>query len=412
MIANEAILGDIVNRASWYFPKSELSNVIIYIPVELSLLHLDINSLRIPKYEEHFIREIDNIRLINNKDLNLNMADIILIWDKKYLLVPEILANLHKVEIVDPDYYFTVEASTYRRLYCETLDAEKKQYMQDLTKKNFKKLIEETSEYNIGYVFGTGPSLDKAMDYDYSKGFRIICNNIIKNKKLMDHIEPHVLTFGDAQHHSGPSKYAASYRNAVLEKFLEYDFYILIEDFQMPLYLAHFPEFKDKILGLSAPGVWDLSIKEILHMIIQRPDRIPWFDKIPGHNEVFNFPESDKFYVRLLGSVLPSFMVPFASSICNNIYIIGADGQDPNGRKPDNTYIWSYSSSCEFDDKLKQSLYLTHPSYFRDRPRMENFDIYCENFEELLQFGESLGKKYFSLAPSFIPSLARRRFKK
>jgi hypothetical protein len=411
MITKEATLGDIANRASWYFPKSEFSDVSIYIPVESRLLDLDINTIKIPKYEERYIRDLCNIHLINSKDLDLNMADVILIWDRKYLLKPEILANIHKVEIVDPNYYFTVEASTYRKLYFETLDSEKKLYIRDLTKKNLKSLLEKTSEYNIGYVFGTGPSLDKAMNYDYSDGFRIICNNIIKNKKLMDHIKPHVLTFGDAQHHSGPSKYAAAYRNTVLERIHDYNFYILIEDFQMPLYLAHFPELKDRILGLSAPGVWDLSIKEILTMIIRRPDRIPWFDKIPGHNEAFNFPKPDKFYVRLLGSVLPSFMVPFASSICNNIYIIGADGQDPNGRKPDNTFIWSYSSSCEFDDELKQSLYATHQSYFRDRPRMEDFNMYCENFEQLLQFGESLGKKYLSFAPSFIPALAKRRLK-
>ena len=63
-----------------------------------------------------------------------------------------------------------------------------------------------------------------------------------------------------------------------------------------------------------------------------------------------------------------SHMIPLASAVCKDVYVIGADGRDPNGRKPDETYIWSYSSSCQFDNDLMKTAFGTHPAYFRDRP--------------------------------------------
>jgi len=100
-------------------------------------------------------------------------------------------------------------------------------------------------------------------------------------------------------------------------------------------------------------------------------------------------------------------MVPVVSSVCKEIYIIGADGRSPHGRKPDETFIWSYSSPSQFGE-LMQTAFDTHPAYFRDRPYTENYEMYCENFEGLVRYGESLGQRYYSLAPSYIPALAKR----
>ena len=312
-----------------------------------------------------------------------------------------------KVNMVDPTYYFSVEADTHRRLYIQTIDSQEKERLSELSKRNYQTLLDEVSGCERGYVFGTGPSLDRAMEFDYRGGFRVVCNSIVKNKALLNHIKPHLLTFGDPMFHFSPCRYAATFRQMALAAVNEFQCYIMTQEYSLPLYLAHYPELESKLIGIPAPGVWEMSLGEIIGMVLRRPHKMPWFTKIPGHKEEYNFPTPDKLYVRLTGSVLPSFMIPVVSSVCKEIYIIGADGRDPNERKPDETSVWSYSSSSQFGD-LMQTAFNTHPSYFRDQPYTFDYKIYCENFEGLLCFGESLGKRYYSLTPSYIPALAKR----
>lgn len=413
VVRDAKTLADLINRVSWYFPQTQASSVKIYIPVVRSLLGIDIDSLPTPSSQHRYIGESNNINLIELNSLDLSGSDIIMLWNKKEKTNLSILKNSHKVHIVDPTYYFSVEAETYQRMYYKILDPTEKKYYHNLSINNFQNLLAKIKQYKKAYVFGSGPTLEQyGKKFDYDDGFRIVCNSIVKNKDLMLHINPHVLVFGDAQHHASPCLYAATFRDTVLEALDYSDFYIVTEDYFAPLLLAHYPELERRIIGIEAPGVWDLSLSEVMRMVALRPHKIPWFDKIPGHDESFNFPTTERFYVRRAGSVLPSYMIPLASTACDDIYILGADGRDPNGRKPDETYIWSYSKTCQFSDDLMQTAFNTHPAYFRDRPYTEVMDIYSDNYEELLQFGENCGKKYYSLTPSFIPPLSKRYVKK
>jgi len=405
-VRDNKTLGDLFNRVSWYFPDSENSKANVIILVKDDLLKVDPRSLVPPDYEYNYIGKSTKIRMNSAKDFNLSDADAIMVWDKRSLFSPIILSYMNKVNIVDPTYYFSVEADAHRRMYNKTVTDKNHEKFLELSRKNYRDLIEKMKIYDRAYLFGTGPSLEKhGMDFDYDDGFRVVCNSIVKNKDLMNHIKPHLLVLGDAVHHMSPSHYTAIFWRDVLKAVNKFQCNILTEDYHLPLILAHFPGLKSKLIGLDVPGVWDMSIKEILEMILRRPTKIPWFDKIPGHDEKFNFPTPDKMYVRLTGSVLPSHMIPVASAICKNIFIIGADGRDPGGRQPDEKYIWSYSSTCQYDERTSMR---TNPSYYRDRPLTEDFDIYCENFDDLVRYGELKGKKYFSLTPSYIPALARR----
>jgi hypothetical protein len=406
VVHDTTTLSDLVNRISWYFPQSAYSNVEVYILVDQNLLGTELNSLTPPSSQYSYIRKTENIHLIEKREYKLSQADVILLWNKRSMFEPIILRHINKVRIVDPTYYFSVETETYQRMFFETLEHQERERFLQLSKRNYQALLKRVGKYDKAYVFGTGPSLEKyAMDFDYSDGFRVVCNSIVKNKELMNYIKPHVQFFGDSQHHLSPCRYAAVFRQATIEAVRDFQCYISTRDTFVPLFLAHYPEFEDKIIGIEVPGVWNLSLKEILFMVLRRPHKLPWFDKIPGHGEEYNFPAPDKLYVRGAGSILPSHMIPVASSVCKEIYILGADGRNPKGRKPDGTFIWGYSPSCQFNE---QTAFDTHPSYFRDRPYTENFDIYCEIFERLIRYGESLGRKYYSLAPSYIPVLAQR----
>ncbi len=363
-ISELGILADIVNRASWYFPESALSNVDIFIPIKDNLIGTELKCLEHPPYQFNCIGRNNNISLISEGQINLTTADAIMLWDARLAWSVPIIKNLFKVSIVDPYYYFSVEADTNSRMYYDTLSSNAKKEMTKLSKKNYEDLLKKVKKYNRAYVFGTGPSLDLAEEFDYSDGFNLVCNSIVKNKDLLEQIKPHLLVFGDPQFHMSLCKYADIFRKNVLDAVDNYGCYILTEHYHMPFLLTHYPELCDKLIGIEAPGVWEMSIGEIAEMVLKRPHKIPWFDKIPGHNEKYNFPSLEKFYVRLTGSVLPSFMIPVASYVCDTIYIIGADGRDPKGRKPDNTYVWSYSSAAQFEDFMQSAPY---PLFFRCR---------------------------------------------
>lgn len=406
VVQNITNISDLINRICWYFPKSMHSKANVYIPVDNDLIGIDFRSLVAPNCQKNYIEKLNHIHLIKENKTSLLHADAIMIWDKKSMLEPFIIKNIHKVRVVDPEYYFSVEAETYQRMFFSTLMPESKEFFSQLSKKNYKSLLSEVKNFRKAYIFGTGPSLEKLGDkFDYSDGFRIICNSIVKNKELVDHIKPHLIVFGDAQHHSSPCKYADTFRQAVVETVYENNCFIMTKDYFLPLLLTHHPYLKDNSIGIEIPGVWDLSLREILLMVLRNPHKIPWFTKIPGHEEEYNFPTLEKLYVRSLGSVLPTCMIPIASAVCDEVYILGADGLDPKGRSPDKTFIWAYSKSCQFDE---QSAFDTHPSYFRDRPQVEKFNIYGENFKGLIEYGESMGKRYYSLAPSHIPGLQER----
>lgn len=406
VVQSAKVISDLINRICWYFPKSTYSKANIYIPVDKDLIGINFGSLLAPNSQQNYIEKLEHIHLIKEDEMSLSQADAIMLWNKKSMLEPIILRYIHKVRIVDPTYYFSVEAETYQRMFFSSLGSESKDHFSQISKRNYQLLLDEVEQFGKAYVFGTGPSLENlGENFDYSDGFRIVCNSIVKNKKLMNHIKPHLLVFGDAQHHSSPCKYADSFRQAVVEAVHETNCFIMTKDYFLPTLLTHYPELKDKSIGIEIPSVWDLSLGEIFFMVLRNPHKIPWFTKIPGHEEKYNFPTLKKFYVRSLGSVLPTCMIPVASSICEDVYILGADGLDPKGRTPDKTFIWAYSQSCQFDE---QSAFETHPSYFRDRPYVEKFDIYGENFNGLIEYGESMGKKYHSLSPSYIPALAKR----
>ncbi|MFV2082700.1 MAG: hypothetical protein ACC669_12660, partial [bacterium] len=64
------------------------------------------------------------------------------------------------------------------------------------------------NDYKKVYIFGTGPSLEKAIDREWSDGYRIVCNTIVRDSELWNWIEPHFIVAGDAIYHYGHNKFA------------------------------------------------------------------------------------------------------------------------------------------------------------------------------------------------------------
>ena len=123
-------------------------------------------------------------------------------------------------------------------------------------------------------------------------------------------------------------------------------------------------------------------------------------------NSGINFPTKDSFWVQSSGSIITYMMIPMASVLTNNIYILGADGRDKK-----ESYFWKHNKTVQFHD-LMNTVFETHPSFFRDRDYLSHYDIHVEYLTKMIEFGEKRGIKYFSLSDSFVPALHNRLIKK
>lgn len=404
-VTDAATLGDLVNRISWYLPCSEMSQPSVSIAVDRGLRNTALKELVPPSSQHNYNDRCDNVRFISPQDAgdSMDRADAIMLWNRKHVLDPRILRHLTKVTVVDPEYYSVVESITYEKMLHRTLDTKQRDRFLELSRKNYAVLLDKVAEYDRGYVFGTGPSSERAFELEFDDGFRIISNSMVKNRALLKHIKPHLLTLIDGAFFFSPCRYAAEFRELMLETEQEFEYYIMVRDYQLPLLLSHCPHLEDRVIGMPVPGVMEMTASELIRTALAKRGKSLAPTRIPGRKEQYNFPTPDRFYVRNLANVMTNFMIPVASSVCTEIYFLGADGR-PSAEK---AYYAAYSASTQFTD-LMQTVCETHPSVFRDGVVTDTYEEHCRSLEGLLRYGESLGKRYFTLAPSHIPALAER----
>lgn len=359
-VNDEKNFRDLLDRIKWYLPKTQFCNLKTILISDL-----------------HNMNEPESVEIHDSKyteDILLN-SDIILLWNKEFIDADILDKYRSKIYCVDPTFYSTVESAFYRTLYYYCLESNMKEHFKLLSRANYKSMIERNKFKEKAYVFGTGPSLEQATDFSYDNGFNIICNSTVKNQSLMDYIKPNLLVFADPVFHFSPCEYSAKFREDAISAIQKYDLYFMIPDYTVPLILAHYPEVKDKIIG------------------------------IPMLSNEFNFPSEEKYFVKATANILTLFMLPVASFVSEKIYIIGCDGREKN-----ETYFWKHNDSAQYNGLMK-TVFDMHPSFFRDRVYQDYYDEHCEILKNLIEFGETKGKKYYSLTKSHIPVLSERSCK-
>lgn len=375
-------LTDILNRANWYFPEKGVFTAEVTIPVQAELFDSvkDFSKLKAPEYMGNYITKNKRIRFLRvaekkSLDEETSKHDALLLWDfNRFFDIPMGLFNLDKLYIVDPNYFLVIEARNYARLVRDTTPKHVMDELEKMAKDNFLRMVKESSKYKKAYAFGTGPSITKALDFDFSDGFRIVANTVISDKRISNHIKPHALVFGDFVYHIGPSAYASQFMVQMKEA-LESGMYGVIRTDILPFMVSRFPEFKKKLVS------------------------IPVINFAPP-----NIPDEEKYFVKLSNNSLVTYMIPICSAIADQIYMLGCDGRDPKDKG-----FWSHAKTTHFDDKLA-ALRQTHPSVFRDTDFVDFYMANARNTEEIISHGENKGKKYRTLAPSFFPALAKRLF--
>jgi len=360
-LESQSVLNDIIERLRWYLPaqESNQASVILSISKELRALHA-----------------LDYMETISDSELgdHLQSADLVLVWDQKSLNEPLIQQLNTTVACVDPHYFSLTESDVYRRLYSYTMTSADQRHYHAISKQNYQRFAELHKDKKRSFVFGTGPSISQSFQYQYDHSLKIVCNSIVKNNKMLDHIRPDLLAFADPVFYFSHCDYSVKFREQAVRLLTTQDCYGVIPDFTLPLMLAHYPELTDKLIGM------------------------------PTYGTLINFPDLDRFYVKGTSNILTSLMLPIASAFTDSVFIIGCDG-----RQPGETYFWKHNTTTQFDD-LMQSVADAHPSYFRDRNYTDYYDDHCDQLKELIEHGELQNIKYFTLTESYIPVLSSRKW--
>lgn len=362
----EELIG-IVNKLAWAFPKKD--GLSIDVLVDDDLAGFDFSQVQEIQYQRNYLHAGNtHINLVTN----LNTFDVVLFTDAKAILHKPWW--IYKSDILDKWYFSTVEGGLLQNGFSKTLSNRKMQNIEELSIKNYTDMINKNNHKSKSYCFVTGPSFDRYKEFNFEQdSFKVICNSTVKNDEFLEYISsPDLLVFADPVFHFSPSEYSAVFRDEVLKVYDKYKPYIIVPFDTVGLLLAHYPQLKDRIIGMK------------------------------GKKDSYNFPTSESLWIKGSANILTLYMLPIASSLTDEINIIGADG-----RNPDEKYFWQHSKSAQFGD-LMNTVFETHPSFFRDRDYKDYYDEHCSFLNDLIEYGESKGKKYYSLTKSYIPALKKR----
>lgn len=224
------------------------------------------------------------------------------------------------------------------------------------------------------FILATGPSALEVDLENVTADVRITCNSAVRDLDRIRAYKPQIIACTDPVFHFGPSRYASAFRKDLVRAVEEVDAYVLAcDDFVAPL------------LGLEP------SLAERLIVI---PSQLtgPW-----------RWPTDRNPTVRLGTSVLTNLMLPIAMMLADRVSIAGADG-----RQPTEKYFWSHNPQLQYSDEMMQTVFDSHPAFFRDRDYADYYELHCAQIEEIMQVGEAAGKTFQGAAPSWIPAMRKR----
>jgi hypothetical protein len=364
-----AAFGDVLNRLGWYFPPGTVGTLDLTASVRGDV---STASDHVPGSQGRF--ETGHLPLSyvdpGTLDERARGADSLLVWDADARLSGPAIRNAANVDVVDPGFYSHAEPVAWGRVS----DAARSG-IEDRSRELYESLERRADDWDTAYVFATGPSLDRAFEREFPEdALSVICNSIVRNDDLLEHLHPDVLTFADPVFHFGPSEYAVRFREDAVEAIREHDLVAVVPEWYRGLLVGHHPDLADRVIGMPLIDT-------------DRP----------------TFPRSDSFGTMMTANIMTMLMLPVASALTNRVKVVGADG-----RKEDESYFWEHSDIGQYDDELMNTAFETHPAFFRDRVYTDYYREHIEILEGMIEFGESQGVEYESLTPSYVPCLDDR----
>lgn len=364
-------------RACWYFPaqNNHCKEVHMYrkagVVLEERPKHMGSSNVPV----DHIKVKADVLRL--KKDAE--SARVVLVWKK---CDDHFISGLKQrgITIVNVDTN-DENAVEYGR-YCDLIwryfksDEEKKTIIQESYNK-FVKYADKIKEkgWKTGCVFGTGPSLETAEEFDFTNCVSVVCNSIVQNDKLLSHIKPQFVTAGDVVSHLGVSLYAETFRRDLINYLKNSEAYYLTTAPFGYLLLEQCSEVADKII--------------LAEQIMDAPN----FDLI----QFFGLPKLD--------STFNIHMLPLIHTFCDNIFILGCDGKSKTRNNED---FWAHAQEAQYFE-LVQTGHICHPTFDINRKK-STYNRYQDSVLYSVMEGEKkYGKKYYTLQQSYIDALEAKR---
>lgn len=364
------------HRACWYLPKEDNSLESVYLYARGCSLSEK------PDYMGSSNVSVGHIvikeKVDDYKDA-LEKSKVILVW-KNILDEERLELELMGGTLIDVDTE-NDEAKEYGR-YCSLIwqffkTKEEKKNIIDESYARFCDVADRIKKKNIhiGCVFGTGPSLEKSYEYDFSDCLCVVCNSIVQNRKLLDHIKPLFVTAGDVVSHLGVSLYAEEFRKDLIDYIVDSKAYFLTTAAFGYILIEQCPVIKNKII-----------------LIEQRLD-----------SQNYNLLE--QFALPKLDSTLNIHMLPVIHTFCDKIYINGCDGKRPD---VDNEDFWAHAETAQYL-KLVETGHRCHPTFDRNRQK-STYARYQDSTLMSIQCGEKEhGKTYYTLEQSYIAALKDKK---
>lgn len=361
-------------RARWYIPKGEgaVSKVVLGA-------HATITDIEKPWFMANSRCSDDHI-VVDHSEADywesLKNADMILIWKSDaYLEDGTTLLDGKKLAWVDTYDETRMEWGAYCQLHWRLMGARSKSTMLHNDHEKFKRLVRRhASGVDYAVVLGTGPSIEKAFQYDFSNGVAVICNSAVKDRRLIEHVRPTFVTAGDAVSHFGVSRYAERFRDDLAYALKRWDMYLLSTAMYGYLFRLHYPELRGRIL------------------LCEQDSRGPVVDLW------------SRWVLPYLDSTLNVHMLPIATTFADRVYLLGVDGRRPDGRR--NEDFWGHSARAQYHE-LVETGHLAHPVFDIKRQCVTE-KWFRESTMYSMAFGERKGKQYIALADSYTPAVKVR----
>ena len=376
-------LTQIFARISWFFAFStETEFLIIADNKSLKDFSFQITDDLDPVITKLFERVASRIHLLLPEEIKtidssaFSVTDV-LVWDANEssdLAEQDYLKNIcqEKMKIwqVDPNS-IAQEGNIYIDIFNEYHMQSHRAESESAIK--FLDFFKSEGQYENALIIASGPSSTHWAQQTKDDRFVIVCNSVIKNVDLMEHFQPKALVFGDPIFHFGPSSYAANFRAQLMSSAQNFSYKIFIPLKFYDFFLAHFPDMKDRVIG------------------------IPFSQKIDWNLSLF-----DNFQVKTTKNILTFLMVPIATTFAKNVSLLGCDGRPIT----QDDYFWKHENSVQFNDKM-EGIKRVHPAFFK----IDYNDYYtqhCASLQQQIEFAEAHGFAFNCNAYSHIPALQKR----
>lgn len=243
---------------------------------------------------------------------------------------------------------------------------------------DFVKKIKQKRKQKV-YIFGTGPSVSKAINRDFSDGYVIVCNTIVKDKKLFYHLNPDFIVATDAIFHFDNNKYANHFRSDLAMRLSENKkTRLFFGNIFFPMALRSFFEFKERLIGIK------------------------FNEKVFYNDNLIK-----NYFLPNHGNVLTLALLPLAATLSNNINLWGFDGRSQNDK-----LFWKHSVNHSYEKEIID-IYKKHPAFFDYQvPKSNPFKYinkyFKETLENNLQQYEKNGFKITMMHDSYTVPLKKR----